>query len=75
MTIYISAFLILLIIATLIHQRKIKKEIQKTGEDFIKTLGYNPFPHSLKLNINSDYANEEKMQELEKSLSQSHTGS
>lgn len=45
-----------------------KKEIQKTGEDFIKTLGYNPFPHSLKLNINSDYANEEKMQELEKSL-------
>ena len=37
MTIYISAFLILLIIATLIHQRKIKKEIQKTKEETEKT--------------------------------------
>ena len=33
MTIYISAFLILLIIAILIHQHKIKKEIQKTKEE------------------------------------------
>lgn len=37
MTIYISAFLILLIIATLIHQHKIKKEIQKTKEETEKT--------------------------------------
>ena len=37
MTIYISVFLILLIIATLIHQRKIKKEIQKTKEETEKT--------------------------------------
>ena len=37
MTIYISAFLILLIIATLIHQRKIKKEIQKTKAETEKT--------------------------------------
>ena len=32
MTIYISTFLILLIIATLIHQHKIEKEIQKTNK-------------------------------------------
>lgn len=37
MTIYISAFLAPLIIATLIHQRKIKKEIQKTKEEAEKT--------------------------------------
>lgn len=37
MTIYISVFLSLLIIATLIHQRKIKKEIQKTKEETEKT--------------------------------------
>lgn len=37
MTIYISAFLAPLIIATLIHQRKIKKEIQKTKEETEKT--------------------------------------
>ena len=37
MTIYLFAFLILLIIATLIHQCKIKKEIQKTKEETEKT--------------------------------------
>lgn len=37
MTIYISALLSLLIIATLIHQCKIKKEIQKTKEETEKT--------------------------------------
>ena len=37
MTIYISVFLSLLIIATLIHQHKIKKEIQKTKEETEKT--------------------------------------
>ena len=37
MTIYISAFLAPLIIATLIHQRKIEKEIQKTKEETEKT--------------------------------------
>lgn len=37
MTIYISAFLTPLIIATLIHQHKIKKEIQKTKEETEKT--------------------------------------
>lgn len=37
MAIYISAFLIQLIIATLIHQHKIKKEIQKTKEETEKT--------------------------------------
>lgn len=37
MTIYISAFLAPLIIATLIHQRNIKKEIQKTKEETEKT--------------------------------------
>ncbi len=45
-----------------------RKEIQKTGEDFIKTLGYNPIPHSLQLNINSEYADELKMLSLEKQL-------
>ncbi len=45
-----------------------RKEIAKTGNDFIKTLGYNPFPHSLQLNIKSAYAEEAQMQAVEKKL-------
>jgi cell division transport system permease protein len=45
-----------------------RKEIAKTGEDFIKTLGYNPIPHSFQLTINPEYAEENKMAELEKKL-------
>jgi len=45
-----------------------RKEIAKTGNDFIKTLGYNPFPHSLQLNIKADFADDMKMKEVEKKL-------
>jgi cell division transport system permease protein len=45
-----------------------RKEIAKTGEDFIKTLGYNPIPHSYQLTINPEYAEDYKMALLEKQL-------
>jgi cell division transport system permease protein len=45
-----------------------RKEIAKTGNDFIKTLGYNPFPHSLQLNIKAEYADDAKMKEVEGKL-------
>jgi cell division transport system permease protein len=45
-----------------------RKEIARTGEDFIKTLGYNPIPHSLQININSEFADEQKMEVVEKQL-------
>jgi cell division transport system permease protein len=45
-----------------------RKEIARTGNDFIKTLGYNPFPHSLQLNIKASYAEDQKMKEVEKQL-------
>jgi cell division transport system permease protein len=45
-----------------------RKEIAKTGNDFIKTLGYNPFPHSLELNIKAEYADDLGMKEVENKL-------
>jgi cell division transport system permease protein len=45
-----------------------RKEIARLGNDFIKTLGYNPIPHSVQININSEYAEEDKMQMIEKTL-------
>jgi cell division transport system permease protein len=45
-----------------------RKEIARTGEDFIKTLGYNPIPHSVQINIKSEFADEQKMQVVEKQL-------
>jgi cell division transport system permease protein len=45
-----------------------RKEIARTGEDFIKTLGYNPIPHSIQINIKSEFADEQKMQVVEKQL-------
>jgi cell division transport system permease protein len=45
-----------------------RKEIAKTGEDFIKTLGYNPIPHSYQLTIDPEYAEDHKMALLEKQL-------
>ncbi len=47
-----------------------RKEIARTGNDFIKTLGYNPFPHSLELHLNPEAAEEAKMKEIEKTLKQ-----
>jgi len=45
-----------------------RKEIARLGNDFIKTLGYNPIPHSLEININATYATEAKMQVVEQQL-------
>jgi cell division transport system permease protein len=45
-----------------------RKEIAKTGNDFIKTLGYNPFPHSLELNIKAEYADDQGMKDVENRL-------
>ncbi len=45
-----------------------RKEIARLGNDFIKTLGYNPIPHSLEININAAYATEAKMQVVEQQL-------
>jgi cell division transport system permease protein len=45
-----------------------RKEIAKTGNDFIKTLGYNPFPHSLELNIKAEYADDLGMKDVEEKL-------
>lgn len=45
-----------------------RKEIAKTGEDFIKTLGYNPIPHSYQLIIDPEFAEDNRMAQLEKEL-------
>jgi cell division transport system permease protein len=45
-----------------------RKEIKSLGDDFIKTLGYNPIPHSVKINIKSSYADQTKMDLIEKQL-------
>lgn len=45
-----------------------RKEISRTGNDFIKTLGYNPFPHSLELHLKPEAADEAAMAEIEKKL-------
>lgn len=47
-----------------------RKEIARTGNDFIKTLGYNPFPHSLELHLTPDAADELKMNAVVKTLKQ-----
>ncbi len=47
-----------------------RKEQAKTDNDFIKTLGYNPFPHSLELNIKAEYADDVQMRDIEKKLRQ-----
>ena len=45
-----------------------RKEIQSTGNDFIKTLGYNPFPHSLEVHINAEMVDAQTMTNVEKAL-------
>lgn len=45
-----------------------RKEIKRLGNDFIKTLGYNPLPHALQINIKADYADEDKMELIENQL-------
>lgn len=45
-----------------------RKEIKRLGNDFIKTLGYNPLPHALQINIKADYAEEDKMALIESQL-------
>lgn len=45
-----------------------RKEIKRLGNDFIKTLGYNPLPHAIQININPDYAEEGKIDIIEKQL-------
>lgn len=47
-----------------------RKEIVRLGNDFIKTLGYNPIPHTLQINIKSEYAEEDKMKIIENQLRQ-----
>ena len=42
----------------------------QTGNDFIKTLGYNPIPHTLQINIRAEYAEEDKMKVIESQLRQ-----
>lgn len=45
-----------------------RKEIARLGNDFIKTLGYNPIPHTLQVNIKADYTDESKISVIEKQL-------
>ena len=45
-----------------------RKEIARTGNDFIKTLGYNPFPHSLELHLKPEATDEKDMVDIEKKL-------
>lgn len=45
-----------------------KKEISQTGNDFIKTLGYNPYPHALKINIKPEFTVDGKMELIESQL-------
>lgn len=44
----------------------LKKDL---GEDFVDFLGYNPLSESIDVYLKADYANEDKMIEIEKSLS------
>ncbi len=45
-----------------------RKEVLSTGNDFVKTLGYNPLPHSLELRIKAEMVDEKTMKEIEKKL-------
>lgn len=45
-----------------------RKEIARLGNDFIKTLGYNPIPHTLQINIKPQYAEEGKIELIEKQI-------
>ncbi len=45
-----------------------KKEIAAQGNDFIATLGYNPIPHSLELQVRAEMVNNNTLPELEKTL-------
>lgn len=45
-----------------------RKEIAKIGNDFIKTLGYNPIPHTLQINIKPEFAEEGKLDLIERQL-------
>ena len=45
-----------------------RKEVIRLGNDFIKTLGYNPIPHSVQINIRSEFAEEGKMEIIEEQL-------
>lgn len=47
-----------------------RKEIARTGNDFIKTLGYNPFPHSLELHLKADATDDKMMDIIVKDLKQ-----
>lgn len=47
-----------------------RKEIARLGNDFIKTLGYNPIPHTLQINIKAEYTDEQKIDVIEKQLRQ-----
>lgn len=45
-----------------------KKLTEELGEDFIKTLGYNPLQPSIEIYLNSDYANNDSIAWIEKEL-------
>lgn len=45
-----------------------RKAIRSQGNDFIKTLGFNPYPHAIQINIKSDYAEEGKIELIERQL-------
>jgi len=45
-----------------------REESRKTGDDFIKTLGFNPIPHALIVKIKPEYADKAKMEVIEKKL-------
>ncbi|MCC6818024.1 MAG: hypothetical protein IT245_03925 [Bacteroidia bacterium] len=45
-----------------------RKEIKRLGNDFIKTLGFNPIPHAIQINIKSDFAEEDKINLIEQQL-------
>ena len=43
--------------------------IEATGEEFIKFLGYNPLPSSIKVKLNAKYANTDSIAKIENDLS------
>lgn len=45
-----------------------RKEIERTGIDFLKTLEKNPFPHSLEILLKPEAADEQKIKSLENQL-------
>lgn len=49
-----------------------KQEIKDLGNDFIKTLGYNPIPHSLQLRLKAELADQSGMELVEKQLRNMH---